>query len=645
MRPFALILVCLLLWAPLAVSSASLGGVMWDEMKERQQVLHEHGAFPIVGLEGLQIAATKFHNMYHLIEGHQDKVTTPVLSAPRDLSHFHNEKRTEMAVVFPDFSAAEPNQPRCGPGFVEYSMQDQNVCYGRYCRVKEIYCPDTNETIIVPPDYWNVAKWTFCTPLQLECIITGTVSIYEVIDLKEQYGATNCSIVEMFSDSTHTYFAQVVCQNKTNFGFESFGLQCETDAFVCGTTVVFGSQARQWDAQIRNGYCTVQKGFTCTANNTCYRLSVGCGYNKLDGPCFNNATVLVPCSSMRQPFCNISKVACEGVIFNASDSLPNRRGCSIYAMNCSGTEVAVNSTCIPLNQSLLCGDNGAVADFYTYNGDLSKCYMSKLQCGAELPNCSYVATFSCTRKCSYSVSRCNLSCHRPLNTSSCDCPVDRYGVACENRLDIACSASISHPPPACLPSPLPDPKDALLNGDRKCTIIDNYNGNVALGYALDCRFTTANPQNNSGILRNYTYWAQGDSISLSDPVQWNLRHKIFNMLRVYDQSNALVSETLSPEQILGQELIWFNFSLGNIGDQFWVARRLYYELAFRPGPRNTTILRAFLDSPTRPIPASKMGLSTRAVVLIILMASLFLVIVGFVGYRCYRRKKAKRDVF
>lgn len=77
-----------------------------------------------------------------------------------------------------------------------------------------------------------------------------------------------------------------------------------------------------------------------------------------------------------------------------------------------------------------------------------------------------------------------------------------------------------------------------------------------------------------------------------------MRYKIFNFNQLSDNGATMTSNTLTAAQILGDAEVWFNYSLADIPEKYWFARRLYYELDFTHGP-TTTAIRGFVDAPTR----------------------------------------------
>jgi len=313
-----------------------------------------------------------------------------------------------------------------------------------------------------------------------------------------------------------------------------------------------------------------------------------------------------------------------------NDPQANQSQCYIYSLNCNGNITTFNKNCTP--SQMLC--DGTYQNFATYNGSLALCSFTQLTCNST-GNCTALE-LSCPEapKCTLSHLPCPFNCSRMLNTSSCICPDDYSGRFCTTQAQYTCSASLVYPPINCLPPPTADPKDNLLDGDRKCTVFDDYEGNATLAYHLECAF--ALPVNYS--TGDFTYWAKNDNISISQEVAWALRYKIFNFNLLFDTGASMYTGNLTAEQILGTDLVWFNYSLKDIPERFWYSRRLYYELRFNPGPSgNTTFWRNFVDAPSRPISTKTMNtVSTLTYVIIFGSIGVFLGLVGYVSYRCYR---------
>jgi hypothetical protein len=57
-------------------------------------------------------------------------------------------------------------------------------------------------------------------------------------------------------------------------------------------------------------------------------------------------------------------------------------------------------------------------------------------------------------------------------------------------------------------------------------------------------------------------------ISLSQQVNWQLRYKIYNFNQLSDSGATLYSGNFTAGQVLGNEPVWFNFSLGDIQIHF-----------------------------------------------------------------------------
>jgi len=330
--------------------------------------------------------------------------------------------------------------------------------------------------------------------------------------------------------------------------------------------------------------------------------------------------------------CNISQMKCDGVVVPANIPRNSYNNCSIYSVLCNGSIIPFNSSCVP--DQMTC--NGQAENYGTYSGPLSQCNVSKLFCKSQ-ENCSSVY-LECSRspKCTISsTTPCNLQCNQPMNLSSCVCPDDYMGTRCATLRPYSCSTSLAYPPPQCLPTAIPDPNDYLLSGDRKCTVFDDPKANASLGYRMQCKFDNTpglNTTNNEKY--NFTYWAKGDNISLTLPVNWTGRHKIYDFNKFSDTSQVRTTDFLTAFEVAGSEFIWFNFSLDSVPDNFWFARRLYYELSVNTSSSGVTA-QGFVDSVNRPIAPAVLHLSTFTIVLIVGSAVLFLLVVGFISYKLY----------
>jgi len=243
-------------------------------------------------------------------------------------------------------------------------------------------------------------------------------------------------------------------------------------------------------------------------------------------------------------------------------------------------------------------------------------------------------------ECTITSDPCNLQCNQPMNMSSCICPDDYTGTYCKSRRPFSCSSSLAYPPPHCLPTTISDPNDYLLDGNRKCIVFDDPNANVSLGYRVQCKFDDTvglNTTNNEKY--NFTYWAKNDNISFTSSVSWTAKHRLYDFNRFSDTSQVRTTHLLTAAELLGDAWVWFNFSLASVPDNFWFARRLYYEFLIDTGWRTATT-QGFIDSLNRPIAPAVDHLRTSAILLIAGSALLFLLVVGFISYKlCFFSKK------
>jgi len=247
--------------------------------------------------------------------------------------------------------------------------------------------------------------------------------------------------------------------------------------------------------------------------------------------------------------------------------------------------------------------------------------------------------------CIFNYSACDIACSREMNTSSCVCPDDYVGTACERTRDLNCTlVSVDPKPVVCLPGPSDDPKDYLLDGDRKCNVY-TLNQQSNLGYFLDCHFATEPPITNI----TFDYWVSTDQLRLSQPVNWTLIHKIFNFLKLSDigQKNSFL---LSKDQVVGQDPVWFNTTFTDVPDRYWYGRRLYVEISFDPNTApspywdsRAPLIRQFLDVIDRPIPNyNKNSLKPWQIALIVVGVFIAVVAIGVGGFIFYKKKYSKK---
>lgn len=102
-----------------------------------------------------------------------------------------------------------------------------------------------------------------------------------------------------------------------------------------------------------------------------------------------------------------------------------------------------------------------------------------------------------------------------MNTSSCICPVDRYGPDCSAYRPMICTGDAAYPEESkCddVPDPLDESDDKwyLLDKDPACPIF-NISEKAELGYYLDCRFRYP-PEPVNSSLANFTYWLSNDKV-------------------------------------------------------------------------------------------------------------------------------------
>eukprot|EP00026_Physarum_polycephalum_P004612 Phypoly_transcript_04634.p1 GENE.Phypoly_transcript_04634~~Phypoly_transcript_04634.p1 ORF type:complete len:668 (+),score=63.37 Phypoly_transcript_04634:93-2096(+) len=642
----------------LAISTCARVPKVTNTIKEELLQEHEkHDFHPSFGLKQLQHAATLMHSLWHNGENIYATNDQPIERYVAEAQTPRNEEREHLVYNYKGLSKrgdVPEDQQLCTFGAPQYNITEQNTCFGAVCTVQEAVCTNndtTTYTIYPNATGFRSYPWSQCEVTKMLCFESGRA---ESINMKERYGVTNCSLV---TDQIVCWDVQpfgnrcvveVICSNYTNWGSYAWGLPCSTDRLYCNGTLVLESRLANYQDQIADGQCHIETIACSEQRNirTCYKKNMTCGFQEDLGNYTGNCNLQrmdVPCAvaNATNSNCTIAQIICNETVFDASVAHANQSQCYVYSLNCNEKIIV-----LPLSSckadTIDC--NGNRTKFATYNGTLSLCSVSHVKCNQisgvgsnATTNCSSLQ-FACPEspKCSLTRLPCSVTCEQMLNTSSCVCPDDFSGRFCDTRAEYECSASLVHPPVSCLPPPTADPKDYLLSGDRKCTVFDDYEQNATLGYYLDCAFMNLSYVNSSSA--DYPYWAKNNKISISKEVAWALRYKIFNFNQLFDAGATLITGNLTASQILGQELVWFNFSLQDIPDRFWFARRLYYELHFNPGPSgNITFWRNFVDAPTRPIPTKIMStITTTTLVLIFGGIAVFLGFVGYVGYKCFR---------
>ncbi|GAM19454.1 hypothetical protein SAMD00019534_026290, partial [Acytostelium subglobosum LB1] len=253
------------------------------------------------------------------------------------------------------------------------------------------------------------------------------------------------------------------------------------------------------------------------------------------------------------------------------------------------------------------------------NGNTIMCLSLNMTCESKQTNCSVDILENLP---------CSLGCNTQLNTSFCDCPADTAGLDCSMNANYTCSLGIVHPTPKC-----------TGNFVLSTTTCFEYKtaDTAAFGFNMTCTFDQL-PIKPSPY-HKFSYWIDMPNFKLSNPVTWNVNNDIVDFNRLYDYSQT-TSQPLSRDQIMGNQLVWFNTSLSSVPSQFWIARRLYVETSLAMSvDLNQTQVKYFIKSSDYPLNnATFAKMPGWKIALIVIGSVLAFAGVAFGTFYLYRKK-------
>eukprot|EP01132_Coremiostelium_polycephalum_P001144 gene1144-1451_t len=180
---------------------------------------------------------------------------------------------------------------------------------------------------------------------------------------------------------------------------------------------------------------------------------------------------------------------------------------------------------------------------------------------------------------------CKNLCQQKINTFKCICPADFDGTLCEDYKDFSCQLDFVSPKPACTGI------DFILT-DTDC--FPYYLKNQSLiGAKLICQFDTTPPPPTDGY--KFNYWIDNPNFKISKPVTWTFSSEIINFNHLFDQSQ-LKNQDLEKTQISGQELVWVNTTLIDVPPEYWIAKRIYFEINLETHISKSLISRYFVNA-------------------------------------------------
>ena len=284
--------------------------------------------------------------------------------------------------------------------------------------------------------------------------------------------------------------------------------------------------------------------------------------------------------------------------------------------------------------ALYCGDHGREIVIegtqYTCNGE----EVDESDYDSTDPDCSESAIF----------------------VDACLCPADYIGVECEERNEVHCAVLLEQPQYTDCPGGSDYNFD--LKGYPECIYVDAA-ATLNIELYADCETFTDGEYIDESYL-NYTDKSASEIYSEQPPFVYALNNgRLVSSVSLDSHSvirfvnfNKLTDTTgrdekaLTDAQLLGNDLIIFEASLSEIPD-FETAGRYYYEVYVdvdnKDGDMSTTTYRNVLDREGYDEPSRDTGLSTVAIVLIVLGVCIFVGLVIAMGFVYYRRKKLKLE--
>eukprot|EP01119_Soliformovum_irregulare_P013175 TRINITY_DN3484_c0_g1_i1.p1 TRINITY_DN3484_c0_g1~~TRINITY_DN3484_c0_g1_i1.p1 ORF type:complete len:661 (+),score=106.63 TRINITY_DN3484_c0_g1_i1:60-2042(+) len=584
-------------------------------------------------------------------------------------------------------------EPCSKVGKEKFGWQEKDVCEGLTCHPLEASCsdgtilhfsPHVNHTIT--PAY-NRSIISNCFITRLRCYVADQAGGV-FFNLKDQFNSTECraesvlcqgqggSPQEIFGSSvTNNQLArddnchvQVLCSNWKRYGFDAFGWRCVQDQIQCGSRIVDikSLNANNSDAFFNNTLpgcqITQRPCGDLESYYTCRKYEIFCAGKEVNGcqtqhlpiNCNSSPSVLY----LRNPNCAPTLLRCQGVIINASDYINTTHGslnaCDLLQMKCnSGIQRNFENCSI---ESLACIDPIAKStlpvDSREISGNLTErsCLIDKMKCQNE-DGCSLVQPV-CTGMSTCALNRYSFPCRYPsvcqqsVNSSSCICPIDRWGDHCEKNQSLSCNVSRVEPSQCNVPVPTDVPRK-WLSSDWPC-LEYSMKSSVQLGFKLKCQFRNDSIIiTNETLQANFTYAYQGDGWAISGDEKFGIRTKLINFFRMSEDSQVEIQD-VTKDQVEGREIIWYNRTmLSEIPDRFWAGNRLYLEMTWDgEGPpsddrRDHNLGRIYIDATDRPVPtvASAVKVRWNVIIIVAIVVVSCLSLVLFVVYKCYMLRR------
>ena len=519
-------------------------------------------------------------------------------------------------------------------GLLYYSIESINSCKGEYCIITEVNC---NGTII---DNSTLNNGPASIATNKNCFVTKMMCYDEITtenNMLEQHNASYCMIEKLFCDSrerrldtVNNYalfsrcFAQVKCEsNYKRYGYKFYGWYCKQDEIECsfnnGTTIIIDINTFNTtniddlnllnNCTIINRECDTNEVYN---NGDCYNITKYCNGDIINN-CVYEQLKIIDCNNntLINDYCKINKIKCNGTEIQIDNYIGNIKDCELEEIECNdGIDVYNISTLLQnqhicTTQQMMC--NGIeINNMNNFIGPYRNCMLTQIKCkNNNIDNCTlYEIGCEESADCKIKIDKykcaSNVTCEQRVNISSCICPIDRTNGDCSGSRSLNCTVVLVSPTLNCenneyvLEKQKDDTKANLLDGDPPCLLF-KLKETAELQYKLYCKFLNPNETIDPKVLgANFTYFIQNENFSVSTETTWEMKFKIFNF-NVLSDNGASFNQELNLNQMVGEESIWFNISIGNVPDRFWAGNRLYGEVSWLKAKRPLGVIRNILD--------------------------------------------------